>query len=80
MRVHATGRQVGLASVGGEIKSAVRSAGFKFVQDKAKVRTGGARLWSPHDKTAGGVPLMDWIGYMLSGSEKWVSALDGAST
>ena len=28
------------------------------------------------DQTAGGVPLMDWIGYMLSGSEQWQSAQD----
>lgn len=28
------------------------------------------------DQTAGGVPLMDWIAYMLSGSEQWQSAQD----
>jgi hypothetical protein len=28
------------------------------------------------DQTAGGVPLMDWIGYMLSDSDQWVSAQD----
>jgi len=28
------------------------------------------------DKTAGGVNLMDWIGFMLSGSEQWVSVDD----
>jgi len=28
------------------------------------------------DKTAGGVNLMDWIGFMLDGSEQWVSVDD----
>jgi hypothetical protein len=28
------------------------------------------------DQTAGGVPLMDWIGTMLSGSDQWVSTQD----
>ncbi|MEZ5571813.1 MAG: pectin acetylesterase-family hydrolase [Halioglobus sp.] len=30
------------------------------------------------DATAGGVPLMDWIGYMLSGSDQWVSVKDAS--
>lgn len=28
------------------------------------------------DRTAGGVPLMDWLGAMLSGSDNWVSVSD----
>jgi hypothetical protein len=28
------------------------------------------------DKTAGGVPLMDWIGFMLEDSDQWMSASD----
>jgi hypothetical protein len=28
------------------------------------------------DRTAGGVALMDWIGFMLSGSDQWVSVKD----
>jgi len=28
------------------------------------------------DRTAGGVPLMDWIGYMLSDSDQWKSVKD----
>lgn len=31
------------------------------------------------DRTAGGVPLMDWIGLMLSGSDDWVSVRDGVN-
>jgi hypothetical protein len=30
------------------------------------------------DTTAGGVPLMDWIGYMLEGSDQWVSVKDSS--
>lgn len=28
------------------------------------------------DQTAGGVPLLDWIGFMLDGSDEWVSVQD----
>jgi len=31
------------------------------------------------DKTAGGVNLMDWLGFMLSGSDQWVSVDDTAN-
>jgi hypothetical protein len=31
------------------------------------------------DRSAGGVPLMDWVGLMLSGSEEWVSVRDDVS-
>ncbi len=32
------------------------------------------------DKTAGGVPLMDWIGLMLAGSDNWLSVRDVATS
>jgi hypothetical protein len=28
------------------------------------------------DQTAGGVPVLDWVGYLLSDSEQWVSVGD----
>lgn len=31
------------------------------------------------DRTAGGVALMDWLGFMLSGSEEWVSVRDAVN-
>jgi hypothetical protein len=33
-------------------------------------------LQAAPDETAGGVPLMEWIGFMLDGSDEWVSVKD----
>ncbi|MFT4517705.1 MAG: hypothetical protein ACI9JM_000082 [Halioglobus sp.] len=40
------------------------------------VGNGHTFLTGDPDKTAGSVPLMDWISAMLSGSEEWVSVAD----
>ncbi|MEZ5502027.1 MAG: pectin acetylesterase-family hydrolase [Halioglobus sp.] len=67
--------------------AAFETALFQEMRQQEEASPGRTRSWivegSGHtfvetdpDRTAGGIPLMDWIGFMVSDSDLWVSAWD----
>lgn len=68
-------------------KDAFEQALYAEMQQQEQAHPDRSHYWIPDgeghtfiknnpDETAGGVALMDWLGYMLSGSDQWQSVTD----